>query len=400
MTLRECFTVLPFFAIFCACQTDAPKVNVAPKRIITVRATLPDSNNTRSYITYGDSEKSTRAQITYGNSNPLYEIFMWDKAGYGGLTQNDYIALYNVTRLSQCQPEGIQLDVIDTVGRTAIFESVSEVDPSVEFKAGDLVFVNYGATRIRQINNEGAYDERKIFTIDVGTESNKPQIIVTDPDNSSLAYMHHNLRLYDIVTVVEEDSIPDLHFKHLSAIFRITLDNQTGKDLYPTKLDIKYPETESFFNTTLYCSIDTTLSSGLHIYTDDELFKGSEPYTDNIGTTINNKDGTEDAGEVIKSGQTYELYLSTVPKIGNTAKGNKLIIDLIVSHDTDHPYRITLDNFDTTIKAGNRYWFKLTATPAGDFVLSSKYNPDDYKSSGTSDGENDRQDSEESNPKN
>ncbi|MDE5996801.1 MAG: hypothetical protein K2G77_01165 [Muribaculaceae bacterium] len=373
MNIRGYFTLFPLLAILCACQSEMPQENILPKRVLTVRAMLPGSEDTRGYITFGDSEHNTRAQITYGNKNRDKEIFMWDKAGYGGLTQNDYIALYNVTRLSQYPYEGIQLDVTKIDGRNATFESVPT---DVELKAGDLIFVNYGNTGIKYGPDSVSYDERKIFSIGVGTEANKPQFIVKNPNDSSLAYMHDNLRMYDIVKLVEDDSIPDLHFKHLSAILRVTLRNETDKYIYPTKLEFKYPGTESFFNTTLYCSVDTTLSSGLNIYIEDAIFKGSKPYTDNIGTTINGKEGTKDVGDSIAPGQTYELYLSTVPRIENDRKGDQLIIDLIKKHDTDHPYRITLDKFNTIIEAGKRYWFKLTAVEEdgeNKLMLTSKW---------------------------
>ncbi len=397
MNPRRYFTLLPLLAVLCACQSEMPQENVTPSRVLTVRAMLPGSEDTRGYITFGDSENKTRAQITYGNEDRNKEIFMWDMKGYGGLTQNDYIALYNVSRFSQNPYEGTQLDVIKIDGRNAIFESAST---DVEIKAGDILFVNYGATGIKYGPDSIHYDDRNIISMVVGTEANKPQYIVKNPNDSSLAYMHDNLRMYDIVKVVEDDSIPNLHFEHLSAILRVSLTNQTGKYIYPTKLEFKYPGTEAFFNTTLYCSVDTTLSSGLNIYTDKDIYKGSEPYTDNIGSTINGKDGNKDIGDSIAPGQTYELYLSTVPRIENDRKGDHLIIDLIKKHDTDHPYRITLDNFKTIIEAGKRYWFKLTATPAGDLVLSSEYNPDDYKSNDTSEEEDKGQDNEENTPEN
>ena len=361
MDVRRLFTALPILAVFCSCQTEVPQDNITPRRILTVRATLPGSDDTRGYVSFGNPKSNTRAQITYGNSDPYKEIFMWDQKGYGGLSNNDYIALYNVSNLAEYPYEGIQLDVTKVDGRVATFESVKDINPALKFKAGDLLFVNYGATGIKYDADSIHYDDRNIFTIGVGTEANKPQYIVNNPNDSSLAYMQHNLRLYDIVKVVKDDNIPDLHFKHLSAILRISLRNETDKYIYPTKLEFKYPGTESFFNTTLYCSVDTTLSSGLKIYTDDSFFKGSEPYTDNIGTTINGKNGTEDAGDSIAPGKTYDLYLSTVPRIENKETGNSLTIDLIKKHDTGHPYRITLDGFDVSIEAGKRYWFNLTA---------------------------------------
>lgn len=213
----------------------------------------------------------------------------------------------------------------------------------------------------RKINDDLSYDDRDVFTIGVGTEENKPQYVVENPNDASLSYMKANLKMYDIVTAVEDDKIPDLHFRHLSAIMRVSLRNETDKYIYPTKLEFKYPGTHSFFNTTLYCSVDTTLSSGLKVYTENEFFNGSDPYTDNIGTTINGKNNTTDIGDSIAPGKTYDLYISTVPKIDNEATGNSLTIDLIKRHNTKRPYTITLDGFNVPIKAGKRYWFNLTA---------------------------------------
>ena len=144
-----------------------------------------------------------------------------------------------------------------------------------------MIFVNYYETK-RKFNDDLTYDDRDIFTIGVGSEENKPQYIVGNPDDASLSYMKANLKMYDIVTAVEDGKIPDLHFRHLSAIMRVSLRNETGMYIYPTKLEFKYPGTESFFNTTLYCSVDTTRSIGLVIYSDGVFFNGTAPLQDNI----------------------------------------------------------------------------------------------------------------------
>lgn len=352
MEIRYFFTSLPILALLCACQTEAPQDNIEPKHVLTVKAMLPGSDDTRSCFAFGSPEYNTRAQITYGNTDPDKEVFIWD--------EKDWVTAFNITRLSEC-PKGVELETtsISTDGKIAIFES-PDFDPDFKIKAGDLIFVNYYETK-RKINDDLSYDDRDIFTIGVGTEENKPQYVVENPDNASLSYMKANLKMYDIVTAVEDDKIPDLHFKHLSAIMRVTLRNETGMYIYPTKLEFKYPETKSFFNTTLYCSVDTTLSCGLKVYTENEFFNGTDPYTDNIGTTINGKNNTTDIGDSIAPGKTYDLYISTVPRIDNEATGNSLTIDLIKRHNTNHPYTITLDGFNVPIKAGKRYWFNLTA---------------------------------------
>lgn len=376
MEMRRFFTPLPILAILCACQSETPQENNESGRFLIVNATLPGSDQTRTHITYGNPSIDT-------------ELFRWDTdIEHGGTAQKiDYISLFNVTKLEQYPSEGIELNVTKINGRNASFESVESVNSNVEIKAGDVLFVNYWETSARQISSDGTYDPRKIFTLVFGTEANKPQQIVKNPNDSCMSFMQGNLRMYDIVTVVEDDKIPDLHFRWLSAIFRVTLRNETGHDIYPTKLEVDYPGTESFFNTTLYCSVDTTSSneSGLTVYDDYnnedyDLYKGTRAYTDNIGTTLNGKKGTLDAGESIGDGETYDLYLSTVPRIGNTIIGqNGLNICLTEDHQTnsEKQYSINVENFNVPIEAGKRYWFNLTAVEETDgtrkLVLTSEW---------------------------
>lgn len=356
---------LPILAAFAACQSETPQENASPGRMLYAKAYLPGSEDTRSWITYGNPEDKTRAQISYGNPDHEKEIFMWDMAGFGNLGASDWIAVYNVSRLSQCPSEGVQLEIKKIDGRSAIFESLNDVSYDVEFKAGDLLFVNYWEASVKYGPDSIHYDDRNVLSISVGTESNKPQMVVKNPTSTSLAYMQSNLHMYDIVTIEEDDKIPDLHFRHLSAILRVSLRNETGHDIFPTKLEFEYPGTESFFNTTLYCSVDTTATngSGLKIYEGD-FHNGTPVYTDKIGTTINAKKETTDIGESIVNGDTYDLYITTVPRIANTQKGkNGLNINLIEEHQTnnENTYSITLDGFDAIIEAGKRYWFNLTA---------------------------------------
>lgn len=346
-----------------SCSTDSPldtgtsSDTTTPHRI-TVKASLP-------------SEAESRAQIAYGCQDTTREVFTW--------THEDYMTVFNITRLSE-NPNGLELETTKEKihGNIAEFETLKDY-PHFTVKAGDIIFANLSETKRKYGTDGKNFDERNIFTIGVGTEENKPQYIVKNPVDSSLAYMKDNLKMYDIAIAEKDGEIPELHFKHLSAMMRITLRNATGKDLYPTKLEFKYPSVtgiESFFNTTLYCSVtgDNPDNFGLKVYDDKmEFFGGSEPYTANIGSTINGKDNTADIGESIPAGESYELYLSTVPRIGNDSYGKSLTIHLIASHDTDNPYAITLDGFNEVITAGKRYWFDLTATPQGTLMLTSQW---------------------------
>lgn len=362
-TITKILAALLFVQWAYSCVSDSPAETTppaetdTPKHPITVKAYLP-------------STAESRAQIKYNWQDTTREVFMWN--------HKDYFTVFNITRLSE-RPNGLELETTEEKihGNIAEFESL-EGYPDFTVKAGDIIFANLHETK-RKYGPDGInFDDRNIFTIGVGSEENRPQYIKKNPDDSSLAYMNDNLKMYDIVVAEKDGELPELHFKHLSALMRVTLRNATGKDIYPTKLEFKYPSVtgiESFFNTTLYLSVTGDNPDNLRLiaYDTDDLFKGSEPYTANIGTTINGKDGVEDSGEPIPNGDSYELYLSTVPRLYNDSYGNSLTIQLIADHKTKRPFSITLEGFNVVITAGKRYWFDLTATPDSTLMLTSQW---------------------------
>lgn len=356
-----------------SCQSELTQEPATTGHEIIVRASLPSSPASRAQVEYGTQKVDGEDQG---------EIFKWNNG--------DCIRLFNITRLNE-KPLGIELETLENDGKEALFQPANEGD-EFEVKAGDIIFAVFGDTG-RQYTKDKTLDERNIFnTYYVGAESNKPQMIVKNPTTEAdgLELTDGNFKMFDIVTAVKDGEIPPIHFKHLSALMRITLHNETGKDLYLTKLEFDFHEVEEFFKTTLYWSVVTDENfpetkepdveyheiegHKFKVYVGDDLFTAdSKPYTDHIGTTINGKEDTADNGEFIDPGVTYELYLSTVPRFNNTLAGNELTISIIENHDTDHPYQITLEGFDTPIQAGKRYWFDLTATPEGTLMLTSEW---------------------------
>lgn len=353
--------------LLCACQSEGYQEAVQSQRVLKVGAYLPNSNDTRAQIKYGSGRDETG------------ETFMWNL--------DDEIFLFNVSNLQDNPAEVVYRinHLNDSDRKNAEFEF--DGDPNtghstepLSVKKGDIIIAANGELLRHQ--NGVTVNGKDIFRMVLGTEANKPQYIVENPDDESsldesLSFMKDNLRLYDIVTAVEDGQIPDLHFKHLSALLRVTLRNETGEDLYLTKIEFKYPNTNSFQNTTMYFSVNPDMT--FEVY--DEFHNGTDVYTDEIGTTVSGKNGTADAGGSIANGKSYELYASTVPRIDNDSKGDKFEICLTRKHETNNPYSITLNNFDTVIEAGKRYWFDLTAiiTPEGErkLVLTSEW--EDWK---------------------
>lgn len=361
MRIRKTLAALFMLPLLCACQSESYQETAQPQRVIKVGAYLPNSNDTRAQIKYGSGVDETG------------ETFMWNLG--------DEVFLFNLSNLQDNPKEAIYCinNLNDSDRKNAEFEFdgdpyAGHATEPLSVKKGDIIIASYG--ELLRYQDGVIVSGKDVFTMSLGTEANKPQWIIENPEDESsldesLSFMKYNLRMYDIVTAVEDGQIPDLHFKHLSALMRVTLRNETGEDLYLTKIEFKYPGTQSFYNTTMYASVNDDMS--LEVYDDGGLYNGSAVYTDSIGTTINGKIGTADAGGFIRKGESYELYGSTVPRMENNREGDSFEIHIIAKHDTGNPYSITIPNFKTVIEAGKRYWFDLTATPDGKLMLTSEW---------------------------
>ncbi|MDE6267471.1 MAG: hypothetical protein K2M04_00100 [Muribaculaceae bacterium] len=396
MKIKNIMAAIMLLPMLYGCQSDElrteepelPQDNVEdpeePVRPLRITASLPG--------------KESRAQVTYGNPNrEAGEEFIWN--------DNDELRLFNITKLSE-QNGDIKFRVVENNRNSAEFEWwEDESDLELTYESGDIILAVLGES-YRNINNQ-EFIKDGILTMGVGTEANKPQLFVDDPDDSSLEFMKDNIKMYALVKVDEEGNIPPFHFRHLSAIIRVTFTNATGEDLFPTKIEFKYPEiegkekTEVFLNTTLYFSItpeDQPIAGNKMIggknmewsgiksdldgynllcYTGDALYNGSNPYTNKIGTTLGHKIGTVDADHILAAGRTYDLYLATVPRINNDLVGeNGIRIEIVNEHITATPYYIDVPNFNVAVQAGMRYGFSLTAVPGSkQLVFSSQYNP-------------------------
>lgn len=396
--IKTILAALFLMPILYSCQSDFVQENLpispeetAVEKKISVKAFMPDS-------------ESTRAHITYGNKDEDKENFIWDL--------NNEINIINYSKFFE-NPYGVKVEVerISNNGKSAEFSSIDPKDLNV--MQGDTILSVFGEIGILQSKDDQGVvitDQRKIVRVGVGTEAGYPQMIIEEPDkktqeemDETLNYMKDNFKMYALHVAEEDNVIPEIHFNLFSSIMRVTLHNATGSAIYPTKLEFNYfdekksndnsneistqvnesdkvsPPTgtpvKCFLNTNIYFSAKGDEKNGFSLITYDSeddiqnIYGKTDPFTAKIGTTINGKEGTEDSGGKIAHGQSYDLYIATVPRLGNNLKGNKLYIDLIVSHDTDHPYRIILDpetlgnedGFNIVIEPGKRYWFDLTA---------------------------------------
>ncbi len=371
MKIKNIFKVLPLLAVLAACQSEEFQQSMAPKRLLTVKASLPAS---------GES----RALIPYGYQDTAREVFQW----YGGSNEMpaDYITLFNITNFADnhldVNKETPVLEVDEINGKQATFTSISDY-PDFSVKTGDILLAvlsfctpaNIEATR-ENLGNAVSFQAGSYLY---------DQKIVEDPDTNILAlrHVHMMMHMYDIVKVEEDGVIPELHLKHLSALFRVTLRNETGKNLFDdvSELVFEYPTGDDcvFIYGFNYLSVAGNETEGFYL---KENFKAPEkrhplnPTPPDSTVTHSykathriNQPSNISPGIPLENGKTYELYAVVTPRIGPTLTGNEFTINLYNNgaesgygkFESCVKYSITIDNFNIPIEAGKRYWFNLTA---------------------------------------
>lgn len=307
----------------------------------------------------------------------------------------DYIALFNISRFREVhlyvntedKESGtrilyLDIDPAKTNGKYAEFQTALESDETFPVHKGDVFFAILGEAHPANVDEASVKLDNLISYVAIYNDLRAGQTLKADPynDSSALNNLRELIRVYDIVTVEEEGVIPELHFKHLSAIMRVTLRNETGEPLIKntSELVFSYPTGDdcAFIFGFSYISVDKNENGEYYLL---ENFKAPEKRhplnpTPPAETTTHTYEASLkiNASEVLlEQGETYDFYVVAAPRIGELPIGNELTIDLYnnviksgyensISEDGEK-YSITIDNFNRAIEPGKRYWFNLTA---------------------------------------
>ncbi len=397
MKIKTIAITIPMVMTLWSCQSDSPQENQSSKKVLSVKASLPDSDATRAIIKYGDYEDPSREELLW-----VQELQYKDR------NESDYIKLFNITRFSETHYDKKitpYLYLTDISGKTATFESLKNSEYS-EFpvKAGDILLAVQGFADPAN-KKDVAEGSTNVISYEAAS-SLYDQKIVNDPTSfTALSHMYFMLHMYDIVKVEEDDVIPDLHFKHFNAIIRVTLQNKTGQPLFTGPSDMVFTTSSNDMTAFIYgfnyFSVVGNESDGYYL---QENFKTDPPKhplnpIDPPKTTVLSHKTTHKINYMggnnlpLNNGETYEFYAVVTPRIGqrigNTETIDKLTIDVFNNgaessyYSTDAAitkpdrYTITIDNFNTKIEPGKRYWFNLTATDEAITVETNVYDDQD-----------------------
>ncbi len=367
MKLKTIFAAAAMLPVLWACQSDAPQEIATPGRVFTVKASLPDPT-------------ASRAVITYGNQDEDRETFEW-------YMKDEWITVFNLTKFSEFHLHYnaplLKIDSIDGIKATFALDPDTEEERITGEKflsmmePGDIIFAILGAAGSNDLADASGSDN--LISYFAGSHL-YDQSITEDPTKpSALYFMHQMIRMYDIAKVGEDKQLPELHFKHLSAIMRVTLRNETGGPLFTKPSDLVFE-----YNTGADCcfiygyskiSVEGNETDGFYL---KENFKAPEerhplnPTPPDTTTYLVNK-VTHKINEMnqkttLANGDTYELYAVVAPRIGYALSGDSLNIHLYDGvesgygkYDDCFKYSITIKDFNIPIEAGKRYWFNLTA---------------------------------------
>ncbi len=90
MKIKTIAITIPMVMTLWSCQSDSPQENQSSKKVLSVKASLPDSDATRAIRKYGDYEDPSREELLW-----VQELQYKDR------NESDYIKLFNITRFSE-----------------------------------------------------------------------------------------------------------------------------------------------------------------------------------------------------------------------------------------------------------------------------------------------------------
>ncbi len=375
MKITTIITALPLLLILFSCQSEVSQEDFVPETVLTVTASLPSGNDTRALISYGNDDKNR-------------EVFQWSDDE----RDRDCITLFNISKFKEFHltytAPLLFIGKID--GIKAEFnlkpDNDDEKAAGEEFyrimEPGDVIFaILRSAGSCDLADAQGADNLISYFA---GSTFFDQKIVENPTTTTALRHVNQMMRMYDIVTVEEKGKLPELQFKHLSAIMRVSLRNETGGPLFtkPSDLTFDYPTGNE--GTFVYgfskISVEGNETEGYHLKENFKNVVDRHPLnpTPPDSIVVYSSKATHKVNEMsqtytLADGDTYELYAVVAPRIGKTLTGDSFTISLydgvesgFGKYDDCKRYSITINNFNIPIEAGKRYWFSLTAVKEDD----------------------------------
>lgn len=309
--------------LLCACGTDVieelpdtPMENPVEdgeetpdvERLV-IRAALP-------------GEDKSRAQVQYGNQNiAAGEFFMWN--------EDDKITVINMT-----SGEKASFSISKIEGNTAEFT----------MNSGETLNANKGTTLVAFYGDADLNTSRDHL---IFTPQSSQQVKTATPSDEDLRHLQKSLMMVaPPVTVTESDKIPDLHFEHLSSLFRVTVNNRQATELTLNKVCFTYDE---IFAKSVTYSLDNEIS----------------PL--NYSECAKTWESTLDSSIKLKPGESYDLFFA-FPALSMTTT----TMLNIKFNDDDNLAADIIGSKGIVIQPGYRYRFNMTVTDDGKLTQTSQ----------------------------
>lgn len=331
ITTKQIWLALMLLPLLCACQSDDIENDIKEE----IPEETPASEPLTIKATIGGDDKS-RAQVKYGNQdNSKGEFFMWN--------------LYDKITVCKVSESGIESGKSYSINNAG---DINGKDATFTMSSGETApEINIGDEFIALYNMNVTSGRITIYDLKV------PQSKKSKGDDRNFRHLQKTMVMYAYAKVDETGKMPDFHFKHLSALMRVTINNRSSSALTIKELKFDYGENKVFLNE----------ESELIFYNDDYsnpvIFKSRK---DAIW------ESSEKSSIPVEAGEIYDIMYSVLPS-GITPDTNSTMKVTINESDGTSALMTEIEGFTgVPIKPGYRYWFDLTLTADGKLVQTGK----------------------------
>ncbi len=287
-------------------------------------------------------EAHTRAQVKYGNQK-AGEYFMWN--------EGDAFRLYNLSR------DGRYDFLIDSDYRESSPQSSADFTTTSDLstvRKGDIL-IAFSPNLANGNVSSGLFSITSLITGFVQTKTDSP-------GNADLKHLRESMCMYATTTATADGKISELSFKHLTALFRYTLVNNSDAAIEIDFINTSYSVGDNIFRYSTEFEWSSTNGGVVR-----PVFVGNF-------LQLEFKEGA--AYATLAAGSTYDAFVAFFP-VEDVPFAENSTLTISVGAAVGGVYRTLKRTIDTSLiteanggvdhfEAGKRYWFDFVVSPVGE----------------------------------